>query len=82
MCLFIGGVSKDGKRNIAAYTFGDFSTVRLDRIKGRINWPKNFKKELAEEYGQQCLISNAKLELRALQIDHRIPYELAGGQCK
>ncbi len=72
--------SKDGKRNIAAYTFGDFSTIRLDRVKGRINWPKNFKKDLIEKYGQICLISNSKLEPRALQIDHRIPYELVGDQ--
>ena len=72
--------SKDGKRNIAAYTFGDFSTIRLDRVKGRINWPKNFKKDLIEKYGQVCLISNSKLEPRALQIDHRIPYELVGDQ--
>ena len=72
--------SKDGKRNIAVYTFGDFSTIRLDRVKGRINWPKNFKKDLIEKYGQICLISNSKLEPRALQIDHRIPYELVGDQ--
>lgn len=72
--------SKDGKRNIAAYTFGDFKTIRLDRVAGRINWPKNFKKELIDKYGQKCLISNANLESRALQIDHRIPYELIGDQ--
>ncbi len=70
--------SSDGKRNIAAYTFGDFSTIRLDRVKGRISWPKNFKRDLIQRYGQICLISNVKLESRALQIDHRIPYELAG----
>src|SRR5690606_22065657 len=35
--------SKDGKRNIAAYEFGDFDSVRQDRIQGRINWPKQFK---------------------------------------
>jgi hypothetical protein len=72
--------SKDGQRNIAAYTFGDFQTVRLDRVAGRINWPKNFKNELIAKYGEKCLISNADLESRALQIDHRIPYELVGDQ--
>ena len=70
--------SKDGNRNIAAYKFGDFSTVRKDRIKGRISWPKKFKQNLITRYGQKCLISNAELEGRALQIDHRIPYEITG----
>lgn len=70
--------SKDGKRNIAAYEFGDFDSVRQDRIQGRINWPKNFKQELIEFYGSKCLISGAELEPRSLQIDHRIPYQIVG----
>lgn len=70
--------SIDGKRNIAAYKFGDFDSVRQDRIQGRINWPKNFKQELIEYYGSKCLISGAELEARALQIDHRIPYQIVG----
>ena len=70
--------SKDGKRNIAAYEFGDFDSVRQDRIQGRINWPKKFKEELLEYYGSKCLISGAELEPRALQIDHRIPYQIIG----
>jgi len=70
--------SKDGKRSIAAYVFGDFDKIRLDRSKGRVNWPKNFKNELIKEYGQKCSISGAELESRALQIDHRVPYEIAG----
>jgi hypothetical protein len=70
--------SKDGKRNIAAYKFGDFDSVRQDRIQGRINWPKNFKQDLVEHYGSKCLISGAGLEPRALQIDHRIPYQIVG----
>lgn len=74
--------SKDGTRNIAAYKFGDFNTLRKDRIKGRINWPKKFKENLITKYGQKCLISNAELEGRALQIDHRIPYEIIGDNKK
>lgn len=70
--------SNDGKRNIAAYRFGNFKTVRQDRIKGRINWPKNFKDELIGRYGAKCFISGAELNPRALQIDHRIPYQIAG----
>ena len=70
--------SNDGQRNIAAYKFGDFKNVRQERIKGRINWPKNFKNDLVEKYGARCLISGAELEPRALQIDHRIPYQITG----
>jgi len=70
--------SKDGRRNIAAYQFGDFDSVRQDRIQGRINWPKHFKLDLVKHYGSKCLISGAKLEPRALQIDHRIPYQIVG----
>ena len=72
----------DGQRNIAAYKFGDFKNVRQERIKGRINWPKNFKNDLVEKYGARCLISGAELEPRALQIDHRIPYQIAGDDAK
>lgn len=70
--------SKDGERNIAAYRFGDFSNVRKDRLQGRVNWPKKFKQALIKEYGEQCLISGAKLPARNLQIDHRVPYEISG----
>ncbi|SEC96535.1 hypothetical protein SAMN05192540_4007 [Maribacter dokdonensis] len=73
--------SSDG-RTIAAYKFGDFETARLDRVKGRISWPKGFKQELVHNYGSVCMISGAKLEPRALQIDHRIPYQIAGDDAK
>jgi hypothetical protein len=70
--------SVDGKRNIAAYEFGDFDSVRQDRIQGRINWPIKFKEMLIKKYGSKCVISGAILESRALQIDHRIPYQIIG----
>ncbi len=69
--------SEDGKRSIAAYKFGNLATVKLDRIQGRVTWPKKFKAALIEKYGAKCMISGAELEPRALQIDHRIPYQVA-----
>lgn len=69
--------SSDG-RNIAAYKFGDFTSVRLDRVKGRRSWPKGFKEELVNRYGAECNISGAEFEPRELQIDHRVPYQIAG----
>lgn len=70
--------SRDGSRTIGAYTFGDFTTVRNDRLSGRKSWPKDFKIKLSEKYGQRCHLSDAELPLRALQVDHRIPYEIDG----
>lgn len=70
--------SKDGSRSIGAYTFGDFSKTRADRLSGRTAWPKKFKEKLIEKYGQKCYLSDADLPKRALQIDHRIPFEIDG----
>ena len=71
--------AKNG-RKIAAYRFGDPSNVKSGREGGRTVWPKELKKDLADSDGRKCAICNTPYELRYLQIDHRIPYELAGDQ--
>jgi 5-methylcytosine-specific restriction endonuclease McrA len=65
-------------RKIAAYRFGDPSQVRGDRFQGRGTFPKSFKEDLIREYGCQCSICCTKYESRYLQIDHCIPYDIAG----
>ena len=70
--------SRDGSRTIGAYTFGDFTQTRVDRLSGRRSWPKKFKQSLIEKYGKKCYLSDAGLPARALQVDHRIPYEIDG----
>jgi len=45
---------------------------------GRKVFSKNFKKGLIEQYGSKCAITNEGFEERYLQIDHRVPYEVAG----
>ncbi|GAB4209384.1 MAG: hypothetical protein OHK0022_40360 [Roseiflexaceae bacterium] len=70
-------LSSDGKR-IAAYRFGDLENMVSDRLSGRRNFPKDFKKALVERYGMRCLIYQWDLEERYLQIDHRIPYTISG----
>lgn len=65
-------------RSIAAYRFGDPSQVRAGRNAGRTAWPKQFKEQLAETGGHHCAICLAESELRYLQIDHRVPFEVAG----
>ncbi|MEO8396750.1 MAG: HNH endonuclease signature motif containing protein [Chloroflexota bacterium] len=67
-------------RSIAAYHFGNLSAVRHDRLAGRTVFSKQFKQQLIAHYGERCSICGGTFEARYLQIDHRIPYEVAGDQ--
>lgn len=68
---------KDGKR-MAEYRFGDLDNISAGRVGGRQNFGKSFKSSLVAEYGGRCCLCNAPFESRYLQIDHRIPYLVAG----
>ena len=65
-------------RTIAAYRFGDLNQVRKGRLSGRQTFPKSFRDELYAKSGGKCSICNGVFEQRYLQIDHRVPYEVAG----
>lgn len=65
-------------RNISAYRFGDPSQERTKDFSGRKAWPKDFKKKLIDTYGSKCGVCNIEFEDRYLQIDHRVPYAVAG----
>lgn len=65
-------------RSIAAYKFGDPSSWRLDSLSGRKTFPRAFKEAIAAKYGQRCAVCLQEYDLRYLQIDHRIPYQVAG----
>ncbi|TVQ63850.1 MAG: HNH endonuclease [Phycisphaerales bacterium] len=67
----------DGKR-MAEYRFGDLDNITAGRVGGRANFPKAFKESLVAAYGSKCALCNALFEPRYLQIDHRIPYLVAG----
>ncbi len=70
---------KDKKgRSIAAYRFGDFTKVQQNKLSGRIIFSKDFKKDLLKIQNGKCAICNGSFELRYFQIDHRVPYEVAG----
>lgn len=69
--------SQEGK-SIAAYKFGDVSSLQVKRIAGRIQFSKKFKGLLYEANKGRCQICNGQFEERYLQIDHRIPYEVGG----
>ncbi|MGV0950351.1 MAG: helix-turn-helix domain-containing protein [Azonexus sp.] len=65
-------------RQIAAYRFADTSQVVSGRVGGRKAFSKQFKEKLIAYYGARSMLTNEQLEPRYLQIDHRVPYEIAG----
>lgn len=65
-------------RRMGSYRFADPSKLRHDRVGGRVNFPKDFKPRLIEEYGSKCNVCSGDFEERYLQIDHRVPYEVGG----
>ena len=69
--------SSDG-RTIAAYRFGNPEHIVRGRFGGRVAFSRKFKETLYTLSQGQCAICNARLSMRELQIDHRIPYEIAG----
>lgn len=68
---------KTGRR-MGAYTFDDLAKMRRGRLGGRRAFSKQFKQDLIERYGSKDIVTNEPLEERYLQIDHRVPYEVAG----
>lgn len=65
-------------RKIAAYKFGDPTEVRSTQLSGRTAFSSNLKTILIEKYGSRCNIYLEEFPERELQIDHRIPFEIAG----
>ena len=65
-------------KQMARYRFGSADDVREGRHGGRSILPKSFKVELLARYGSADCITGAKLVPRVLQIDHRVPYRVAG----
>ena len=69
--------ASDG-RSIGAYRFGDPSEVRATELSGRTAFSARLKRQLLERFGARCNITLARLLEDDLQIDHRIPFEIAG----
>lgn len=73
-------VEASNGRKIGAYRFGDPSKVRLKRFDGRTALSKELKEQLIGKYGCKCFIYLEDMEESVLQIDHRVPYEVAGDE--
>ena len=65
-------------RKIGAYKFGDPAKIKGGKLGGRKAWPKDFKDKLLDLCGARCGVCFTEYEPRYLQIDHRVPYEVAG----
>jgi hypothetical protein len=65
-------------RFIGAYRLGDPGKVEAYKLAGRRTFPKTFKKQLYYLARAECQSCGTPYEERYLQIDHRIPYEVAG----
>lgn len=70
-------ISANG-RKIAAYRFADPTKKQFRRFSGRTGLSKKIKDQLIEKYGCRCFIYLERMAASDLQIDHRVPYEVAG----
>lgn len=69
--------STDGKR-IAAYRFGDPAHLQPNKLKGRHIFSSTLKREFIAEHGAYCQLCQEEYVPQFLQVDHRVPYEIAG----
>ena len=65
-------------RKIAAYRFGDPKKARSGKLMGRTAFTKRLKQALIAKRGPRCAIYHEPFNERDLQIDHRVPFEVAG----
>ena len=65
-------------RKIAAYKFGDPRKVRETQLSGRTAFTRKLREALVNKYGSRCNIYLEPFASHDLQIDHRIPFEIAG----
>ncbi len=64
---------------MASYRLGTADDIRKGQT-GRTNFSKKFRHKLFDMYGSIDCITGAEHERRSLQIDHRIPYRIAGDE--
>ena len=77
-------VTGESGRSIAAYKFGDPQDVKnyLSKAAGRNVHSRAIKQALIGKYGRKCFVYGETLDETALQVDHRIPYEIGSERDK
>ncbi|MEA3399945.1 MAG: HNH endonuclease [Armatimonadota bacterium] len=73
-------VTNSEGKSIAAYRFGEPEEVRDGKLRGRSVIPKSVKEALVQEHGAVCALCLRHTDERFLQVDHRVPFEVAGDQ--
>ena len=71
---------EDGK-SIGAYKLGDLTAIQSNlagRNHGRTALSRRIKDALLKQYGAKCFIHLEEMSPDLLQVDHRVPYEIAG----
>lgn len=71
-------VKSSSGRTIAAYTFDLSNVVAANRTGGRAPFSKQLKTELYTASVGRCALCGGQFSARELQIDHRVPYAIAG----
>ncbi|MDR3764150.1 MAG: HNH endonuclease [Acidobacteriota bacterium] len=71
--------SSDGKKNIASYSFDLSGMLGEPGKSGRLAVPKKQREAILAEAGNRCELCGATHDL---QIDHRVPYQVAGESLK
>lgn len=71
-------------RSIATYKFGNPADIKnpVSKIAGRTSISKTLKQALIKKHGAKCFIYNEQMDEALLQVDHRIPYQIAGEQAE
>jgi len=65
-------------KKIACYTLGDPAGIEHHKMGGRQTLPKELQTRLFALQNGSCGICGLSYEGRYLQVDHRVPYEIAG----
>ena len=65
-------------RSIGAHRFDISRIADVSRLGGRKAFPKVTKEALLERDGPRCAICGLEYSSRYLQVDHRVPYQVAG----
>lgn len=71
--------SKDGRKNIASYSFNLTGKLEAVGRAGRLALPKKQREEIIAEAENKCELCGATHDL---QVDHRVPYQVAGESLK
>ncbi len=71
--------SRDGKKNIASYSFDLSAKLEKKDRQGRLALPKKLREAIIAQGGNKCELCGATHDL---QVDHRVPYQVAGESLK